>query len=71
MAYRAEAMIPVEVGLSSPRRLQFNEVSNDELRRCELNFLDEKISTCIVLATYQRKMTRYYNAKVKEGPPGI
>lgn len=41
MAYRAEAMSQFKVGLSSPHRLQSNKISNDELRRCELDFLDE------------------------------
>lgn len=42
ITYDAEAMSPVEVGLPFPRRLSFNEISNDELRRCELDFLEEK-----------------------------
>lgn len=67
MAYGAEAMSPVEVGLPSPRRLQFNEISNDEIRRCELDFLGERRDASQVrLATYQRKMTKYYNKKVKK-----
>ncbi|XP_022846413.1 uncharacterized protein LOC111369168 [Olea europaea var. sylvestris] len=43
MAFGTEAMSPVEVGLPSPRRLHFSEMTNDELRRCDLNFIDERI----------------------------
>lgn len=42
MAYGTKAMSPVEVGLPSFARLNFNEISNDELRRYELDFLDER-----------------------------
>ncbi|CAI9782264.1 unnamed protein product [Fraxinus pennsylvanica] len=67
MAYGAEAMSPFEVGLSSPHNLQFNEVSNDEIRQCELDFLEKRRDDSqIKLASYQRKMVRYYNVKVKK-----
>lgn len=60
-------MSPVEVDVSSPRRLHFNEIMNDDLRRLELDFLEEKRDESQVkLASYQRKMMRYYNAKVKK-----
>lgn len=42
MAYNAKAMSLVEVKLFSLCRLQFNEISNNELRRCELSFFDEE-----------------------------
>lgn len=35
-------MSPIEVGLPSPRHLHFNKISNDMLRRCKLDFLDER-----------------------------
>lgn len=57
----------VEVGLPLPRRLHFNEISNEELRRCELEFLEERINKSqSKLPMYMRKMTRYYNSKVKK-----
>lgn len=60
-------MSPVEVSLPSPHRLHFNEVSNEELRRCELDFLEERINESqSKLDMYQRKMTRQYNSKVKK-----
>lgn len=67
MTYRMEAMSPIEVGLPSPQWLHFNEVSNKELRRCELDFFEERMNRLqSKLAMYQRKMTRYYSSKVKK-----
>ncbi|XP_022891957.1 uncharacterized protein LOC111406817 [Olea europaea var. sylvestris] len=67
MAFETEAMIPVEVGLPSPRRLHFSEITNDELRRCDLGFIEERRDDSqLKLGTYQRKMTRYFNSKVKK-----
>lgn len=42
MAYRVKAMSPFNVGLPSPQHLHFNEISNEEIRRYELDFLEEK-----------------------------
>lgn len=41
MAYGAEKLSLVEVGLLTPRRLHFDEISNGALRMCELIFLEE------------------------------
>lgn len=59
-------MRPVEVGLPSPRRLQFNKISNEEIKRCEPDFLDEmREASQAKLTIYQRKMIPYYNRKIK------
>lgn len=66
MAYGVEAMSPLEVGLPSFRRLHFNKKSNDKLKRCDLDFLNEMKNECqMKLVTNQRKMIHYYNVKVK------
>lgn len=53
--------------MPSPRGVYINELSNDELRRGELDFLKERRDKSkIKLAVYQRKLTRYYNSKVKK-----
>ncbi|XP_022856703.1 uncharacterized protein LOC111377807 [Olea europaea var. sylvestris] len=66
MTYEAEAMSPVEVGVLSHRRIHFNEISNDEARISELHLLEEKRDASqITLAKYHRKMTRFYNSKVR------
>lgn len=54
MAYGVKAMSPIEVGLLSPRRLHFNEISNEKIRRCELDLIEEKRDDSqINLASYQ------------------
>lgn len=48
-------------------RLHFNEISNDELRIYELDFLEEnRYESQSKLAIYQRKTMRYYNSRVKK-----
>lgn len=67
ITYGIEAMHSVEAGLPLPRLLHFNEVSNDELRRCKLDLLEEmRNDSQVKLASYQRKMTRYFNEKIKK-----
>lgn len=39
MIYGADAISPIEVGLPFPRHLHFNEISNNELRILEFDFL--------------------------------
>lgn len=67
MTYGAEAMSLVEVGVPSPCRIHFDEITNEDLSGAELDFLEERRDDSQVrLASYQRKMMRYYNAKVKK-----
>lgn len=67
MAFGTKTMSSIEVRLPSSCCLYFSEITNDVLRRCELDFIDEKKDESqLKLATYQRKMTRYYNSKVKK-----
>ncbi|XP_075655205.1 uncharacterized protein LOC142625430 [Castanea sativa] len=66
LTYGIEAVIPVEVGVASVRREVFREKDNDDQLRINLDFLDEtrdKASNKMV--KYQRKMTEYYNKRVK------
>lgn len=54
MAYGATVMSPIEVGLPSPLCMHFNEISNDKIRRCELDFFEERRDDSqIRLASYQ------------------
>lgn len=60
-------MSPVEVGVPTHCVIHFNEISTDEAQTCELHLLDEKMdSSQVKLAVYQKKMTRYYNTKVRK-----
>ena len=66
LTYGTEAVIPVEVGVTSIRREVFNEESNDDHLRINLDCLDEvrdKVSS--KMTKYQQKMVVYYNKRVK------
>lgn len=64
MSYEA-AMSPVEVGVSSSLRIHFNEVTNDKVRICELQMLEENRNVFQTKLVVYQKTTRYYNAKFK------
>ena len=66
LTYGTEAVIPVEVGVTSIKREVFNEESNDDHLRINLDCLDEvrdKVSSKMM--KYQQKMAEYYNKRVK------
>ena len=66
LTYGIEAVIPVEVGVTSIRRKVFNEESNDDHLRINLDFLDEvREKASIKMTKYQQKMADYYNKRVK------
>ena len=44
MAFSAEAMVPVEVGLSSHHRISYTQLQNEELMKNELDLLKENES---------------------------
>ena len=54
LAYRIEAMIPLKIGLPSIRVEQYNEPSNSECRRADLDLLPEvRQQAQIWMAIYQ------------------
>ena len=57
-----EAIIPVEVGITSMRREFFGKEGNDEQIKIKLDCLD-KIRTEVSrrIAKYQQRMANYYN----------
>ena len=66
LTYGTEAVIPVEVGVTSIRREVFNEESNDDYLRINLDCLDEvRDKAFSKMAKYQQKMAKYYNKRVK------
>lgn len=68
MAYGTEAMSHVEVGLPSPRCLHFSVITNDELRRLDFDFIEERRDDSqLKLGTYQRKMTGTSTRKSRRG----
>ena len=66
LSYGTEVVISVEVGVTSIRREVFNEESNDDHLRINLDCLDEVRDKAFNRMTkYQQKMVEYYNKRVK------
>ena len=66
LAYRSEAVILAEVGLTSYRVDHQDERRNDEAMRLQLDLLDEvRTTTEQRLARYQDLMAKHYNSRVK------
>ena len=66
LTYGTKVVIPVEVGVTSIRREVFNEESNDNHLRINLDCLDEvRDKPFIRMTKYQQKMVEYYNKRVK------
>ena len=66
LTYGTEAVILVEIGVTSTRRAVFNEERNDDKLRLNLDCLDEvRDKASSRMAKYQQKMAEYYNKRVK------
>ena len=66
LTYGTEAVIPVEVGVTSIKRKVFNEESNNNHLRINLDCLDEvRDKASSRMTKYQQKMAKYYNKRVK------
>ena len=66
LTYGSEAVIPVEVEVSSIRREVWHKEDNNDQLRINLDCLDEvrdKASSKMMI--YQQKMVEYYNKRVK------
>ena len=66
LTYGTEAVIPVEVGVTSIKRGTFNKGINDDELRLNLDCLDEvRDNASSKMTKYQKKMAEYYNKRVK------
>ena len=66
LTYDTEAIIPVEVGITSIRREMFHKETNDDQLRINLDCLDEvRDGAFHKMMKYQQKMVEYYNRRVK------
>ena len=66
LTYGTEAVIPVEVGVTSIKRKVFNEESNNNHLRINLDCLDEvREKASSRMTKYQQKIDEYYNKRVK------
>ena len=65
LTYGNEAVISVEVGLTSYRVHNHDEGRNDEAIRLQLDLVDEvRATTKQRLARYQDRMEKHYNSRV-------
>ncbi|GAV78207.1 hypothetical protein CFOL_v3_21675 [Cephalotus follicularis] len=62
-------MIPVEIGVQSPRVVHFTEDNNEEGLRCILDLVEElRDKAAIRVVAYQQRVNRYYNKRVSPRP---
>ncbi|XP_077251725.1 uncharacterized protein LOC143890939 [Tasmannia lanceolata] len=67
LTFGAEAVIPLEIGLSNFRTENYDERENSELLRNTLDLVLEKREQALLrAASYQQRVARYYNARVKK-----
>jgi hypothetical protein len=68
MTYRSEAVVPVEVGLTTFRTSIYDDQQNEGQIRLNLDLIDEfqeKAETR--MKRYQQNMARHYNTKLSQG----
>uniref|UniRef100_A0A2N9H0M9 Uncharacterized protein n=1 Tax=Fagus sylvatica TaxID=28930 RepID=A0A2N9H0M9_FAGSY len=66
MTFGSEAVVPVEIGMTTLRTSAYNDRQNEEQLRLNLNLIDEVRETAEArMKRYQEKMARHYNSKVK------
>ncbi|GAV62595.1 hypothetical protein CFOL_v3_06118, partial [Cephalotus follicularis] len=64
-----EAVIPVEVGIQSPRVVHFTEDNNEEGLRSLLDLVEELRDKAVIgVAAYQQRVSCYYNKRVSPRP---
>ena len=66
LAYRSEAVIPMEVGLASYRVENYDKDKNEKAMRLQLDLMDKvRAAAEQRLARYQNLMAKHYNSKVR------
>ena len=66
LTYGSEAVVPTELGLPTYRVTTFDEQSNEEAVRGELDLVEEKREQAYLrMAAYKQKAAQYYNRRVK------
>ena len=66
LVYRSEAIIPVEIRLTSYRVENYDENKNEEAMRLQLDLVDEVCATVEQrLVRYQNLMAKHYNSNVR------
>ena len=66
MTYGSEAVVPVEIGLTTLQTSTYDNQQHEEQLRLNLDLIDEVKGTAETrLKRYQEKMARLYNSRVK------
>uniref|UniRef100_A0A2N9GPP7 Uncharacterized protein n=1 Tax=Fagus sylvatica TaxID=28930 RepID=A0A2N9GPP7_FAGSY len=66
LTFRTEAVIPIDIGMTTLRMTFHKEEENEGQLRLNLDLLDEtREKAAQRIALYQGKMAKYYNTKVK------
>nr|AAP53982.2 retrotransposon protein, putative, unclassified [Oryza sativa Japonica Group] len=66
LVYGAEAVLPSELTLRSPRATMYCEVDQDQLRRDDLDYLEERRRRAALRAArYQQSLRRYHQRHVR------
>ena len=66
LTFEIEAMISIEIGLLTLRTDNFKKEANSEQLRANVDLLEEtREQVQQRMITYQQKMARYYNSKIK------
>ncbi|CAL8167598.1 unnamed protein product [Prunus armeniaca] len=66
LAFGAEAVVPVEIGMATHRVEVFQAEANDNQMNFNLDLVDERRDHAQLRnASYQQRVARYYNSRVK------
>nr|AAR87221.1 retrotransposon protein, putative, unclassified [Oryza sativa Japonica Group] len=66
LVYGAEAVLPSELTLRSPRATMYCEADQDQLRRDDLDYLEERRRRAVLRAArYQQSLRRYHQRHVR------
>jgi hypothetical protein len=66
LVYGAEADLPLELSLGSPRVALYDEANQDDLRRDDLDYLEERRRRpALRAARYQQRLRRYHQRHVR------
>lgn len=66
LVYGSEAVLPVEVGIPSPRMTFYDYAENEQAKPISLDLLPEIRGNSLL--RYKQRVTRYFNRRVKHRP---
>ncbi|GJZ53818.1 reverse transcriptase domain-containing protein [Tanacetum coccineum] len=65
LTYGTKVVIPIEIGMPTPRTAEVNMVQNDEALEINLDLLEERREHAAIREASKEKMEKYYNSKVR------